>query len=124
MTDTLVGRRPWTQEDFWEYLGAFVGEFEAGQIKTMLGEHDLVIVPTANPADFRYWEGRYRDEKARAHAADSSLSEAVKFLDRYLNETPLGHQPHMIAHEVETFLSAIRSRAAVLDSERGSTHEA
>jgi hypothetical protein len=29
---------------------------------------------TANPADHRYWEGRYRDEKLRALAAESELS--------------------------------------------------
>lgn len=28
----------------------------------------------ANPADFRYWEGRYRDEKARAEAAEAQVA--------------------------------------------------
>ena len=115
MTDTLVGRRPWTQEDFWEYLGAFVGEFEAGQIKTMLGEHDLVIVPTANPADFRYWEGRYRDEKARAHAADSSLSEAVK-AEREACAKIADDEARLVEpFPASRIASAIRSRAAVLE---------
>ena len=33
---------------------------------------------------------------------------AVEFLKRYRNETPLGNQPHMIAHEVDSFLSTIK----------------
>ena len=31
---------------------------------------------------------------------------AVALLRRYRNETPLGHQPHMIAHEVDALLAA------------------
>ena len=34
----------------------------------------------SNPADFRYWEGRYRDEKARAEAAEAKLATAVEAL--------------------------------------------
>lgn len=38
----------------------------------------------ANPADFRYWEGRYRDEKARALAAEAAALElAAKEADKY-----------------------------------------
>ena len=33
-----------------------------------------------NPADFRYWEGRYRDEKARADALDAKMKETVGVL--------------------------------------------
>ena len=31
---------------------------------------------------------------------------ALVFLHRYRNDTPLGHQPHMIAHDVDQFLKA------------------
>lgn len=33
------------------------------------------------------------------------VGEAFSFLRRYRNETPLGNQPHMIAHIVDTFLA-------------------
>jgi len=40
-----------------------------------------------NPADFRYWEGRYRDEKARAEAAEKAYVE--QFDKREAAETEL-----------------------------------
>ena len=36
------------------------------------------------------------------------VGEAEHFLTRYRNETPLGHQPHMIAHKVDAFLANLR----------------
>lgn len=35
----------------------------------------------ANPADFRYWEGRYRGEKARAEAAEARVAELEAAFD-------------------------------------------
>jgi multidrug efflux pump subunit AcrA (membrane-fusion protein) len=34
----------------------------------------------ANPADFRYWEGRYRDEQSRAKAAEARLQAAEQLV--------------------------------------------
>lgn len=41
----------------------------------------------------------------------SELASARALLTRYRNETPLGHQPHMIAHEVDELLAAAISEA-------------
>ena len=37
-------------------------------------------------------------------AAIAQRDKAIEFLQVYRNDTPLGHQPHMIAHEVDQFL--------------------
>ena len=37
-------------------------------------------------------------------ATDPLLDEMAEALARYRNETPLGHQPHMIAHKVDELL--------------------
>jgi hypothetical protein len=36
--------------------------------------------------------------------------EAVAMLRRYRDETPLGHQPHTIAHEVDAFLAHLEGK--------------
>ena len=38
-------------------------------------------------------------------AAEAERDELLALLRRYRNETPLGHQPHMIAHEVDALLA-------------------
>ena len=40
----------------------------------------------------------------RANDAEAQRDKAIEFLQVYRNDTPLGHQPHMIAHEVDQFL--------------------
>lgn len=42
--------------------------------------------------------------KKRAEAAEASTKRLAEALRRYRNEVPLGHQPHMLAHEVDTLL--------------------
>ena len=43
----------------------------------------------------------------KAHGVYNYSQDAlVALLTRYRNETPLGHQPHMIAHEVDAALTA------------------
>lgn len=37
-------------------------------------------------------------------ALRARVQELERLLRRYRNETPLGHQPHMIAHEVDAAL--------------------
>ena len=44
-----------------------------------------------------------KQERDAYRARMEALVEVVK---RYRNETPLGHQPHMIAHEVDALLAA------------------
>jgi hypothetical protein len=44
-------------------------------------------------------------ELKRLEAAEARVEELQKALRRYRNETPLGHQPHMIAAEVDALLS-------------------
>ena len=42
------------------------------------------------------------------------LSQAVYLIGKYLNETPLGNQPHMIAGIAEQWLEQRRKRALVV----------
>jgi hypothetical protein len=44
-----------------------------------------------------------------------SNAELVRLLRRYRTETPLGHQPHMIAHEVDAALAAFAALRAEAD---------
>ena len=41
----------------------------------------------------------------------AELAECQRLLHRYRNETPLGHQPHMIAHEVDAALADLKENA-------------
>lgn len=47
---------------------------------------------------------RYCALKEELAAALTQRDKALEFLQVYRNDTPLGHQPHMIAHEVDQFL--------------------
>lgn len=38
-------------------------------------------------------------------ALEAELAECRRLLRRYYTETPLGHQPHMIAHEAEAAIT-------------------
>jgi hypothetical protein len=63
--------------------------------------------------DTRKWKDAYfHSEGCRATylidanlVLQAQLVEATKYVRRYRAETPLGHQPHMIAAEVDTFLA-------------------
>ncbi len=51
------------------------------------------------------WPDRYVDERIRDVAAALKRAERLaEALRRYRNEVPLGHQPHMLAHEVDDLL--------------------
>lgn len=54
------------------------------------------------------WETTEGQEVAQLKAL---LREAVGFLTRYRKETPLGHQPHMIAGKVDAFLAKTEVKA-------------
>lgn len=129
MTDTLVGRLR-------EKRGIFDNRWP--------GPSELELEAAAEierlTRELQYAERRYLTHnpyaehnkvlEARALAAESSLSEAVKALEPFAKAYD---EPHCEALGLVTITvkqkdlrraSAIRSRAAVLDSERGSTHEA
>ena len=42
--------------------------------------------------------------RAHAESLQAQRDKAIAFLHVYRNDTPLGHQPHMLAHEVDQFL--------------------
>lgn len=44
--------------------------------------------------------------KAEIKMLKSELRQAHGLIGRYLEETPLGNQPHMIAHQAEAWLKA------------------
>ena len=46
-------------------------------------------------------------------ATDPLLDEMAEALARYRNETPLGHQPHMIAHKVDELLQKYREHQSL-----------
>ena len=60
------------------------------------------IVRLKGKADL--WEGGF--DRACDHLAEirDQRDKAIAFLHAYRNDTPLGHQPHMLAHEVDQFL--------------------
>ena len=51
-----------------------------------------------------WWEEDIARLERELAAAIEQRDKALVFLHRYRNETPLGNQPHMIAHEVDFLL--------------------
>ena len=45
---------------------------------------------------------------------EDAIRQAAEIIRRYVTETPLGHQPHMIAHVAEAWLSANSSGEALV----------
>ena len=63
---------------------------------------DLACVTISAAADVRIEEAKAEfDELQRLRVENAELRRLVA---RYLDETPLGHQPHMIAHQAEAAL--------------------
>ena len=52
----------------------------------------------------RYLERKLVTAGAELAKAKAQRDKAIAFLHVYRNDTPLGHQPHMIAHDVDQFL--------------------
>ena len=74
---------------------------------------ELLVVLARCVTDARIEEAKVdASELARLRIENIELR---RLLTRYLNETPLGHQPSMIVHEVEDALGAklCRSKTAV-----------
>lgn len=96
-----IVERKWTPEQFWEYLEAFLGDWETDSIKDRMDSFGLTVVPAtiiselqaeveAKEVAAKAYYDNYRSEEARALAAESSLSRikaetievAIQFLDR------------------------------------------
>ncbi len=54
--------------------------------------------------DFESLQALYIQKLGDLAAMDRRCREMERLLRRYRKETPLGHQPHMIAHEVDAVL--------------------
>lgn len=46
---------------------------------------------------------------------ESQINKAIAFLRRYRNETPVGHQPHMICGDVDDFLREYENEQTIKD---------
>ena len=53
---------------------------------------------------YDYLLERIKDLELELAEAQAQRDKALAFLHRYRNETPLGNQPHMIAHDVDLLL--------------------
>tara|TARA_R110000868_G_scaffold268422_2_gene527584 strand:+ start:276 stop:590 length:315 start_codon:yes stop_codon:yes gene_type:complete len=51
-------------------------------------------------------QDRLSDAEADNDKLRKTLREAEALIDHYFHETPLGNQPHMIAHKAEAWLKA------------------
>ena len=67
------------------------------QCKKLRAERNAVRVKVEQPLLLRIRE------------LESDNAELRRLLTRYRNETPLGHQPHMIAHEADKVLAALEN---------------
>jgi len=59
-----------------------------------------------------YWKERHDIELEIRLDADALLREALDLLGRYRKETPLGNQPHMIAHVVDKHIKVVHAYLA------------
>jgi hypothetical protein len=67
--------RGWTPEQFWEYLEAFVGDWETKTIRTMMADHGLSLVPAARITELEAERDRLRKYcSAAAHDYGSLLT--------------------------------------------------
>lgn len=67
--------RGWTPEQFWEYLEAFVGDWETKTIRTMMADHGLSLAPAARITELEAERDRLRKYcSAAAHDYGSLLT--------------------------------------------------
>lgn len=69
------------------------------------------VQQTAKPREL----GMHRADVIRNRIAhlEGLCGQAATVIERYRNETPLGHQPHMIAHEADAALASLREKGGV-----------
>ena len=95
------------------YGNAALSGMEAGEIikgvASLRGEVERlkanVTRLTSNPTDFRYWEGRYRDEAARVSVLEGALSATLEWIDAVPKETLLPAMPGFDRDEVDGLLA-------------------
>lgn len=77
--------------------------------------HDRIIrcVEQAGHPDWSLHDmiGTLKRIAISSRGIERDRDELLAILLRYRNETPLGHQPHMIAHEVDAILAKHKERA-------------
>lgn len=78
-----------------------------------------MTTPTTPPLDWRSVNAfvhesgvQFEELQGLCLALASALEKRSALLTRYRNETPLGHQPHMIAHEVDAALTPSKQEGA------------
>ncbi len=64
------------------------------------------LMQTVCAAWLKHNDARIRELEAQLAAHEKVYAEMRALLVRYRTETPLGHQPHMIAHVVDELLDA------------------
>lgn len=124
--DTIVGELVWERPDIDAH------EIPADHLHTMIARYphhaealtDFAKrwnsdkpLSDAELADIEVDEGELKRSTAscllmlkwamRIRKAETERDEALEALRRYRNEVPLGHQPHMLAHEVDALLARI-----------------
>jgi hypothetical protein len=83
----------------------------SGNPEIFIGEAvDRIVALERQKADEKFRGDRYygmtTEAEADANALREELSKTTRLLKRYLKETPLGNQPHMIALEASIALDA------------------
>ena len=109
-TDALIYRKNTIEMQRHELLDlALALERELAEVKEQLRLCNVDQFTTA--AELAEAKAQ-RDEKDkqlatcydRMNKAEAQRDKAIAFLHVYRNDTPLGNQPHMLAHEVDQFL--------------------
>jgi predicted nuclease with TOPRIM domain len=67
---------------------------------------------TANPADYRYWEGRYRDEKADNERLEAACEKLAAALERLCDYSNAEYVPNILFELASDALSAYRKEAS------------
>lgn len=82
-------------------------EDAAGMVEELLDAAERAT-PTRR-SRYRAAASLIQSQAARIAELEAGLDEALRLLDRYRTETPLGNQPHMIANEVDAFAASTRA---------------
>jgi hypothetical protein len=67
---------------------------------------------TANPADYRYWEGRYRDEKADNERLEAACEKLAAALERLCDYSNAEYVPNILFELASDALSEYRKEVS------------
>ena len=94
-TDAASVSREYIEREMDRYTQKFVLAYHMSDLERELAEARAEIVRLT----------KRKDECSNGwDAALAQRDKAIAFLHVYRNDTPLGNQPHMLAHEVDQFL--------------------